>query len=165
MDRNIGFYDALFDRSVPAARLHRIPALRVCSLGVSVPRDVSEYSVSLGSNDKRRSVTGFECNGDVSPTILTTVCRSGTIGSSMHSKTSKDNTRYGWLKAIGAGVILIAVGWLRLAGDVQVVTHGTGQPMFSWGLIAGGIVCILSALIPSSWIPKAAGTTTRKKAR
>jgi hypothetical protein len=83
----------------------------------------------------------------------------------MHSETSKGNTRYGWLKAIAAGLILIAVGLLRLLGGVQVVTHSTGQPMFSWGLIAGGIVCVLSAFIPSSWIAKAAGTNTKKKAR
>jgi hypothetical protein len=67
----------------------------------------------------------------------------------MHSEASKRNTRYGWLKAIGVGLILIAVGLLRLLGGVQVVTHWTGQPMFSWGLIAGGIVCILSAFIPN----------------
>jgi len=83
----------------------------------------------------------------------------------MHSETSKRNTRYGWLKVIGVGLILIAVGLLRLLGGVHVVTHWTGQPMFSWGLIAGGIVCILLAFIPSSWIAKAAGTNTNKKAR
>jgi hypothetical protein len=84
---------------------------------------------------------------------------------SMHSQTSKGNTRYGRLKAIGAGVILVAVGLLRLLGGVQVVTHWTGQPMFSWGLIAAGTVCILFAFIPSSWIANAAGTNTSKKAR
>ena len=83
----------------------------------------------------------------------------------MHSETSKGNTRYGRLKAIGAGLILIAVGFLRLLGGIPVVTHWTGQPMFSWGLIAAGTVCILSAFIPSSWIAKAAGTDGRKKGR
>jgi hypothetical protein len=76
----------------------------------------------------------------------------------MHSATSKGNTRYGRLKAVGAGVAIAAVGILRLRGGVQVVTHGTGQPMFSWGLIAAGTLCILSSLIPQSWIVKAAGT-------
>jgi len=78
----------------------------------------------------------------------------------MHSETSKGNTRHGRLKAIGAGLILVVVGLLRMGGGVQVVTHWTGQPMFSWGLIAAGFVCILSTLIPSSWIAKAAGTNT-----
>jgi hypothetical protein len=33
---------------------------------------------------------------------------------------------------------LAAVGVLRLMGGVQVVRAWTGQPMFSWGLIAAG---------------------------
>ena len=42
-------------------------------------------------------------------------------------------------------------------GGVQIVRTWTGQPMFSWGLIAAGIVCIVSAFIPNSWISKALG--------
>jgi hypothetical protein len=80
----------------------------------------------------------------------------------MHSATSKANTRYGRLKAIGAGVAIAAVGILRLRGGVQVVTYWTGQPMFSWGLIAAGAFCILSAFLPKSWIAKAAGTPIMK---
>jgi hypothetical protein len=48
-----------------------------------------------------------------------------------------------------------------LLGGVQVVTHWTGQPMFSWGLIAGGGLCILLALIPAAWIAKAAATDSK----
>ena len=83
----------------------------------------------------------------------------------MHSENSKTNTRYGRVKAIGAGLVLAAVGFLRLLGGVQVVTHWTGQPMFSWGLIAAGIICILSAFIPNSWVARAVGTNTSKRAR
>ena len=68
------------------------------------------------------------------------------------------NTSYGRLKAVGAGLVLAAIGSLRLLGGVQVVTHWTGQPMFSWGLIAAGIVCLLSALVPVSWVNKATET-------
>lgn len=81
----------------------------------------------------------------------------------MHANKRNANSRFGRLKAVGAGVILVAVGILRMLGGVQVVTHWTGQPMFSWGLVAAGIVCILSALVPVSWITMAAGIPTRKE--
>jgi len=80
---------------------------------------------------------------------------------SKHQKSS--NTKYGRFQAIGAGLVLIVVGKLRLLGGVHVVTHGTGQPMFSWGLIAGGMLLILSALIPQSWIAKAVGSPAQKR--
>ena len=80
----------------------------------------------------------------------------------MQTDKGNANTRFGRLKALGAGLILIAVGVLRMLGGVQVVTHWTGQPMFSWGLVAAGIVCILSALVPVSWVSTAAGMPTRK---
>jgi hypothetical protein len=69
---------------------------------------------------------------------------------------------YGRLKLVGAGLILAAVGSARLLRGIQVATHWTGQPMFSWGLIAAGGLCICLALIPLSWIAKAA--ITRSKA-
>jgi hypothetical protein len=68
---------------------------------------------------------------------------------------------YGRLKLIGTGLFLACIGSIRLARDVQVVTHWTGQPLFSWGLIAGGGLCILLAFIPPSWITKAATTQLR----
>jgi hypothetical protein len=51
----------------------------------------------------------------------------------MHADKGNANTRFGRLKALGAGLIFIAVGILRMLGGVQVVTHGTGQPMFFLG--------------------------------
>ena len=62
---------------------------------------------------------------------------------------------YGRLKLVGAGLVLALVGFLRMAKGVQVVTHWTGQPMFSWGLLAAGGLCIILAVIPTSWIAKA----------
>jgi hypothetical protein len=52
---------------------------------------------------------------------------------------------YGRLKLVGAGFVLAVVGFLRMAKGVQVVTHWTGQPTFSWGLLAAGGLCILLA--------------------
>jgi hypothetical protein len=80
----------------------------------------------------------------------------------MHAGQGNANSRFGRLKALGAGLILVAVGVLRMLGGVQVVTHWTGQPMFSWGLVAAGIVCIFSALVPASWIAAAAGLPVRR---
>jgi len=71
---------------------------------------------------------------------------------------------YGRLKLLGAGLALTVVGIAMLLRGVQVVTHWTGQPMFSWGLIAAGGLCILLALIPTSRIANAA-TTHSKTAR
>ncbi len=62
------------------------------------------------------------------------------------------------LRLIVFGVILVGAGLLRLNGDIQVVRHYTGQPMFSWGLIAAGIVSVLLAVVPISWVQKAAET-------
>jgi hypothetical protein len=69
---------------------------------------------------------------------------------------------YGRLKLIGAGLVLALVGIVRMLRGFQVVTHWTGQPLFSWGLISAGGICILLALIPMSWIAKA--STTHSKA-
>ena len=62
---------------------------------------------------------------------------------------------YGRLKVIGTGLALVLAGILRMLGGVQVVTHGIGQPMFSWGLVTGGALCILLSLIPATWIASA----------
>ena len=70
------------------------------------------------------------------------------------------------LKLVGAGLVLAAVGAARMMSGVQVATHWTGQPMFSWGLVAGGGVCLLLAVVPNSWITKAAtprSKTTRSR--
>ena len=80
----------------------------------------------------------------------------------MHTDKENANSRFGRLKALGAGLILVAVGILRMLGGVQVVTHWTGQPMFSWVLVTAGTLCILSALVPVSWTTTAAGMPTRR---
>jgi hypothetical protein len=56
----------------------------------------------------------------------------------MHRANPQTIRPYGRLKLIGAGLVLALVGFLRMAKGVQVVIHGTGQPMFSWGLLAAG---------------------------
>lgn len=65
------------------------------------------------------------------------------------------------LKAIGAGAILVALGYLRISGGTQVVTHWTGHPMFSFGLIAGGLVLIASAALPEKLMSRF--TTIKKR--
>ena len=62
--------------------------------------------------------------------------------------------RYGRLKLFAGGFSLAAIGVLRMLHGIQVVTHGTGQPMFSWGLVAGGMLCIALSILPTSWMPK-----------
>jgi hypothetical protein len=58
------------------------------------------------------------------------------------------------LKAIGIGTILVAIGYLLIREGMQVFIHWTGQPMFSYGFIAAGLVVILSAAIPERLISK-----------
>ncbi len=65
------------------------------------------------------------------------------------------------LKAIGIGAILVAVGYLRIRGGTEVVIHWTGQPMFSFGLIAAGLVVLVSAAIPERLVSKL--TAIRKR--
>ena len=65
------------------------------------------------------------------------------------------------LKAIAAGAILVGIGYLRIRGGTEVVTLWNGQPMFSFGLIAGGLVLIASAATPGRLIIKL--TTLKKK--
>jgi len=72
------------------------------------------------------------------------------------------NVFLGRLKLIGGGWALAGVGILRMHGGIQVVRHTNGQPMFSWGLIAGGIVCFIFAFVPVSWIAKGAETSKPK---
>ena len=69
---------------------------------------------------------------------------------------------YGRLKLVGAGLIFALAGTARLLRGVQVVTHWTGQPVFSWGLVAAGVICFGLALIPVSWIAHAAGARGSK---
>ncbi len=66
----------------------------------------------------------------------------------------------GRLTVFAAGAILALVGYVRLKEGVFVVRHWTGQPMFSYGLIAAGLVLIIVAVVPVRLI---SGTTNRKK--
>ena len=66
------------------------------------------------------------------------------------------------LKGMVAGFALVIVGCLRLSAGVQVVTHWTGQPMFSFGLIEGGLVLILASLLPDSLVARIAASSKRK---
>ena len=66
------------------------------------------------------------------------------------------------LRGIVAGFVLVIVGCLRLNAGVQVVTHWTGQPMFSFGLIAGGLVLILASLLPDSLVSRITAESKRK---
>jgi hypothetical protein len=68
---------------------------------------------------------------------------------------------YGRLKLVGAGAVLALVGAARMARGIQVVTHWTGQPMFSWGLVGAGSLCIILAFIPATLISKAATTHSK----
>jgi uncharacterized membrane protein YidH (DUF202 family) len=81
----------------------------------------------------------------------------------MHQAELKSKSRFGRLKLVGAGVILASIGVLRMGNGIQVVRHGSGQPMFSWGLIAAGILCLVLACIPISWVAWAAQTKRAQK--
>ena len=76
----------------------------------------------------------------------------------MQSRKHPATFAYGRLKLIGAGFVLGLVGMVRLLGGIQVLKNWTGQPIFSWGLIAAGGLCILLAITPIAWIRKAADT-------
>jgi len=83
------------------------------------------------------------------------------MGTMKHHETPPTVRPYGRLKLVGAGLAFAVVGTTLLLSGVQVVTHWTGQPMFSWGLIAAGGLCVVLAIIPASWIAKAATTDSR----
>ena len=83
------------------------------------------------------------------------------MGTMKHHETPPTVRPYGRLKLVGAGLAFAVVGTTFLLSGVQVVTHWTGQPMFSWGLIAAGGLCVVLAVIPASWIAKAATIDSR----
>lgn len=65
------------------------------------------------------------------------------------------------LKLVGAGAVCIAFGWLRIWAGVQVVSNAHRQPVFSYGLVALGIVLILFAAIPDKLIARAVAVKKR----
>jgi len=83
------------------------------------------------------------------------------MGTMKHHEIPPTVSPYGRLKLVGAGLAFAVVGTTLLMSGVQVVTHWTGQPMFLWGLIAAGGLCVVLAIIPASWIAKAATTDSR----
>ena len=85
------------------------------------------------------------------------------MGTMKHHEIPPTVSPYGRLKLVGAGLAFAVVGTTLLLSGVQVVTHWTGQPMFSWGLIAAGGLCVVLAIIPASWIAKAATTDSRTR--
>jgi hypothetical protein len=98
--------------------------------------------------------------GDVSPTIPQR--NPWLMMSTMKTHGESPIVRpYGRLKLLSGGVVLAVVGYALLLRGVQVVTHWTGQPMFSWSLIAAGGLCIVFAVIPASWIVKATDSNSK----
>ena len=73
-----------------------------------------------------------------------------------HTYKPETKDRWGRFKLIGAGLVLSGVGAARILVGEQVVRHSNGQPMFSWGLVAAGLLCFLLAFVPASWVARAA---------
>ncbi|SPE41184.1 hypothetical protein SBA7_1520004 [Candidatus Sulfotelmatobacter sp. SbA7] len=69
---------------------------------------------------------------------------------------------YGRLKLIGTGVVLVLVWTARMLRGVQGGQTGRGQPMFSWGLIAAALACVLLAFIPLAWIARVGRTRSKE---
>jgi hypothetical protein len=63
------------------------------------------------------------------------------------------------------GLSFLSVGIIQLYRNVQVVVGRRGIPVFSWGMIAAGGVCILLSIVPVSWIAKAANLSLPRKER
>jgi hypothetical protein len=57
---------------------------------------------------------------------------------------------------IAGGLLVAFVGYSLLKAGKDVVTHWTGQPLYSVGLIVAGILLVVLSMIPSSWVSKAA---------
>lgn len=76
-----------------------------------------------------------------------------------------NNTSFGRLKLLASGFILGGLGIVRLLNGIQVVPHFSRQPLFSWGLVAAGLVCLVLAAIPTSWIARAAKLPARSTRR
>jgi len=73
---------------------------------------------------------------------------------------NKRALRYHRLTLIVSGVVIAGVGLARMLQVKQVVTDTTSQPLLSWGLLAGGFLCIVLALVPMAWITRATNTAS-----
>lgn len=54
------------------------------------------------------------------------------------------------------GLFFLSVGMIQLYRNVQVVVGRRGIPVYSWGMITAGGLCILLSMVPVSWTAKAA---------
>jgi hypothetical protein len=77
-------------------------------------------------------------------------------------QTNKPPAKAGWhrLKLVGAGLLFAGVGGALILHGVLAYKRA-GQPLFSYGLVATGVLCMLLAMIPDSWVAKAAETPRR----
>ena len=130
------------------------------------PRIQNQCSLSRLETDSQCLLSGREFHPPKSSAVHGALLRSHPshwlmMGTMKHHEIPPTVRPYGRLKLVGAGLALAIVGSALLLRGVQVVTHWTGQPMFSWGLIAAGGLCVLLAVIPASWIAKAAATDSK----
>ena len=83
----------------------------------------------------------------------------------MHTHKPRPANPWGRLKLVGVGLALGGFGWALELRGIQVVRHSNGQPMFSWGFIGAGLLCLVLASIPMSWVAKAAEIPRTKGGR
>ena len=122
--------------------------------------ELAVFDHRMANDTKAEQFQTVERNQDFSPTMPRRDL--WLIISTMKDYENSSIVRpYGRLKLISAGLALAVVGCVLLLRSVDVVIHWTGQPMFSWGLIAAGGLCILLAVIPASWIANAATTSSK----
>jgi hypothetical protein len=55
-----------------------------------------------------------------------------------------------------AGIVVAGLGLLELKGGRIVLVHWTGQPLYSAGLVAMGVLLIVFAFLPNSWVARIA---------
>jgi hypothetical protein len=77
-----------------------------------------------------------------------------------HKHHDPPRRRFGRLKLAAAGLLLAGFGAIQLLHGVQVMRSVKGD-MFSWGFVAAGAICLLLAVVPMSWIIRAAGNASR----
>jgi len=63
---------------------------------------------------------------------------------------------------LGLRLAIGGLGRLSPLAGLLLKTHWTGQAMFSYGLVAGGGLCAILSLIPTSWVTWAAQSTRLK---